>query len=393
MMVFAAEFFSHAISTTLGVRRLRGADARAPRPAATLARSPAPACSPASRSRFEYQTGLVGAVLFFYALARAALGPARRGLRRRGGGGALPILAFNAWTLGSPLQARLQPRGRRGRASAGTPRSGLNSDGFFGITLPRWDAVRDLLFAGRGLLVLTPVLVMAVVGVVLMRRRGHRAEAWTIAAVAIAYFVYNIGYWQPYGGGTPGPRFLIPALPFVALGLAFAYRRFPATTLALAVPSAIWMVAAASPTRCSASRGPTSGSPTSAAGSSSTRCSPCSACTRTGSPSLPVLLAIGAAIAFAAAGDPAHRAPRTPGTRATRSARSAPGSWSRSSARPSAAIPVTPLDGGGNSFVLIAIGAAGGARRPASALRSARSRPEEATGSPLSRLALGDRTS
>ena len=51
--------------------------------------------------------------------------------------------------------------------------------------------MRDLLFAGRGLLVLTPVIVMAVVGVVLMRRRGHRAEARTIAAVAIAYFIYN----------------------------------------------------------------------------------------------------------------------------------------------------------------------------------------------------------
>ncbi len=46
------------------------------------------------------------------------------------------------------------------------------------------------------------------------------------------------------GGGTPGPRFLIPALPFLAVGLAFAYRRLPALTLGLAIPSAVTMAAA-----------------------------------------------------------------------------------------------------------------------------------------------------
>ena len=78
-----------------------------------------------------------------------------------------------------------------------------------------------------------------------MRRRGHRAEANVIAAIAVVYFLYNAGYWLPFGGGTPGPRFLIPALPFLALGLAFAYRRFPRSRWALAIPSAVFMVAAA----------------------------------------------------------------------------------------------------------------------------------------------------
>ena len=50
--------------------------------------------------------------------------------------------------------------------------------------------------------------------------------------------IYDSGYWLPFGGGSPGPRFLIPMLPFLAVGLACAWRRFPATTLALAVPSA-----------------------------------------------------------------------------------------------------------------------------------------------------------
>jgi hypothetical protein len=118
---------------------------------------------------------------------------------------------------------------------------GLNSHGFFGITAPRFDSALSLLLAGRGLLVLTPIVVMAIVGIFAMRRE-HRAEADTILAVAVVYFLYNSGYWLPFGGGTPGPRFLIPALPFVAIGLAYAYKRLPALTLGLAIPSTLMML-------------------------------------------------------------------------------------------------------------------------------------------------------
>src|SRR5438876_5612504 len=48
----------------------------------------------------------------------------------------------------------------------------------------------------------------------------------------------------PFGGGSPGTRFLIPMLPFLGVPLAAAYRRFPAVTLALALPSAATMLAA-----------------------------------------------------------------------------------------------------------------------------------------------------
>ena len=102
----------------------------------------------------------------------------------------------------------------------------------------------QLLFAPRGLLVLSPVLALAAVGTVLLGRRGWRAEALTIGAVAIAFLVYNAGYYLPFGGGSPGPRFLIPILPFCAVPLALALRRFPAVTLALAVPSMVLMLVA-----------------------------------------------------------------------------------------------------------------------------------------------------
>ena len=251
VMTFAAEFFSHVISAGIAfaafcvLMKERDSEPRALMVgiAGLLA---------GLAVTFEFQTGLVGMVLFFYALSRKnqhETGRAgARPLIRRGAAyatgavvGALPMLAFNAWAFGSPLKLAY------GDAVAfpgvtGHDKLGLNSHGFFGITAPRLNSALDLLFAGRGLLVLTPIVVMAVVGTILMRRRGHRAEANTILAVAAVYFIYNSGYWLPFGGGSPGPRFLIPALPFLAIGLAFAYRRLPALTLGLAIPSALFMV-------------------------------------------------------------------------------------------------------------------------------------------------------
>jgi hypothetical protein len=241
VMTFAAEFFSHVISAGLGfaaflvlMSEREGPPRRSRVALAGLLAGLA--------VTFEFQTGLVGIVLFFYALSRRT-DVLRRAAAYGGGAltGALPMLAFNLWAFGNPLKLAygyaVSFPGLSGHAKLG-----LNSHGFFGITAPRADSAADLLLAGRGLLVLTPIIVMCIAGVILMRRRGHRAEANVILAVAAVYFIYNSGYWLPFGGGTPGPRFLIPALPFVALGLPFAYRRFPALTLGLAIPSAMFML-------------------------------------------------------------------------------------------------------------------------------------------------------
>jgi hypothetical protein len=240
VMTFSAEFFSHVISAAFAfaafcvlMKERDGPMNRRLVVAAGLLAGLA--------VTFEFQTGLVGVVLIFYALARRS-DRLRRAAAYACGAviGAAPMLAFNTWAFGNPLTLAYSDAvafpGRSGHDVLG-----LNSDGFFGITVPRFDSAFDLLFAGRGLIAMTPIIVMAVIGVFMMRRR-HRAEANTILAVAVVYFIYNSGYWLPYGGGTPGPRFLIPMLPFVAIGLAYAYRRLPALTLGLAVPSALFMV-------------------------------------------------------------------------------------------------------------------------------------------------------
>jgi hypothetical protein len=191
----------------------------------------------------EYPVAIAGVVIGLYAVSRGDL--LRRGLAYAGGviAGVLPVALYNLWAFGSithfSYENAISSQGRSGHAVLG-----LNDEGFFGITAPNLHTALKLLFAAKGLLVLSPVLAMAVVGTVLLYRRGRRAEALTIGGIALAFLTYNSGYWLPFGGGSPGPRFLVPVLPFLAVPLAIAYRRFPATTLALAVPSALLSTAA-----------------------------------------------------------------------------------------------------------------------------------------------------
>lgn len=100
---------------------------------------------------------------------------------------------------------------------------------------------RLLVGGQRGLLVSSPVMAIAAAGLVGAYRSGRRAEAVLAAAVFVAFWLLNAGFglgmswWQ--SGWSIGPRYLIPAIPFVCLGLPLAFARWPRLTGTLATVS------------------------------------------------------------------------------------------------------------------------------------------------------------
>src|SRR5207247_6905370 len=115
------------------------------------------------------------------------------------------------------------------------------STGFFGIGLPHLHSTYLVLAGSSGLLLISPVLVAAVYGLILLART-HRSEAIVCGAVTAFFLVLNCGYYTPYGGTLLGPRFFVPALPFLALGLAPAFARRPRLMGGLTVLSVVPVV-------------------------------------------------------------------------------------------------------------------------------------------------------
>jgi hypothetical protein len=178
----------------------------------------------------EYPLFFVALVLGLYLLSRRdALTPlavVRRAGAYIAGGvvGILPLLLYNHYAFRSWTHL----------AYSDVPRQ---QKGFFGIGLPSPKVLATLLGDSRGLLTMSPVLVMGAIGTALLYRRGRRAEALTITGVCLCYVIYNSGYYLPFGGGFMGPRFLTTMLPFLACPLGIALKRYPGPTIALAAIS------------------------------------------------------------------------------------------------------------------------------------------------------------
>ncbi|HEY2282888.1 MAG TPA: hypothetical protein VGH60_04980 [Solirubrobacteraceae bacterium] len=178
----------------------------------------------------EYPLFFVAAVLGVYLLSRRDALSAPLIVRRAGayiaGGvvGIVPLALYNHYAFHSWTHL----------AYSSIPRQ---QKGFFGISLPSLKVLATLLLDSRGLLTISPVLILGAMGTVLLYKRGKRAEALTIGGICLCYIGYNSGYYLPFGGGFMGPRFLTTMLPFLAFPIALALKRWPGPTVALAAVS------------------------------------------------------------------------------------------------------------------------------------------------------------
>lgn len=176
----------------------------------------------------EYQAVLIVVVLGVY--AATFVHPRRYLLLSIMGGApwALLLAGYNWVTLGSPFRFAYQ--------YVANPAFAAMQQGFFGLTLPRWSAVVALTVGPRGLLMQSVFLWLLPLGIWGMYRVRHwRRECVLCVGIGIIFVLWNAAYYLPLGGDVPGARFLIPALPFLMVPLAFL-PRLPRPYASLCIP-------------------------------------------------------------------------------------------------------------------------------------------------------------
>jgi hypothetical protein len=166
----------------------------------------------------EFQAALGGIAIGLWALwrSRGAVWPMRWRLYALAVAAAvvavLPMLAYNQFAFGTPFMT-----GYRGVVGF----SGMNQ-GLFGLTYPKPEALLGItLGLRRGLFWVAPALAMGAAGVILLLRdRATRDLGVLAVAVIVIVLSLNASYAYWDGGASTGPRHSVPAIPFLALGLA-----------------------------------------------------------------------------------------------------------------------------------------------------------------------------
>jgi hypothetical protein len=173
----------------------------------------------------EYPNAVAALVLGGVVVCASAVRLRAAGAYLAGGAvGVVPLLGFNYWAYRQlshvSYQGAVLVPGRSGHDLLGA-----NSAGFFGLRLPAPVHLLTLLVGGRGLLLTAPLLILVPLGLHQLWEMGLKRETVTITAMTLAFLTYNAGYYSPAGGATPGPRFLIAILPFLALPTVLAAKR------------------------------------------------------------------------------------------------------------------------------------------------------------------------
>ena len=143
---------------------------------------------------------------------------------------ALLIFANNYLTTGSPLSISYG-------ANPNFPE--LNAGNAMGFNAPDLQVMSWLLASEyRGLLFWSPIMIMSLPGLIELLKK-ERAIAVMILAATMVILLQVSAFYSAFGGNSFGPRYLSPALPFIALAAAYGVKRWPEPGLVLAVVSMV----------------------------------------------------------------------------------------------------------------------------------------------------------
>lgn len=134
--------------------------------------------------------------------------------------GAIPLLTYNWLAFDNPFTTAYQ-----GHLASF---SGSGALGVYNLVWPQADELWKSLAGDRGLFTMTPIcfLAVAIAGASLRRGSAIRRDATMALVILVAMCFLSTGI-DGYGGASPGPRYLVPVLPFLAVPLAEAWHRAP----------------------------------------------------------------------------------------------------------------------------------------------------------------------
>jgi len=148
------------------------------------------------------------------------------------------LAAYNYRAFGNPLELSYAHEVSRQFQAV------HSKDNPLGLRLPPWETVREIgrqLLWGeyRGLALYASVTVGAPLGLIALLWRRYWGVALVAFSAAVWMLFVNVSYPLWEGGMCTGPRFVLPALPFMVLALAglvgYSWRGFWTTLLAAAV--------------------------------------------------------------------------------------------------------------------------------------------------------------
>jgi hypothetical protein len=187
----------------------------------------------------EYPAGIAAALVFLYGLTIL-------GWRRMVPFGAAALVPLGLWTayndaaFGGPLKLGYSALANSFHDSMG--------QGFMGpLGAPNLDALGEILFGEwRGLLPLSPFLVLAAPGAYLILRDPETRREGGLAVAIVAFFLlFNASYVVWSGGASMGPRHVVPMLPFAVVLVARALegtRAMPAAARQVARVASLGLV-------------------------------------------------------------------------------------------------------------------------------------------------------